>query len=248
MANKVVNYKKFRTDIINGKKRCIYMKPKGKREYVKSKGEFVLLSVYIKKMQKKMKIKRGGDKSFVGPTRPSQSLKGPAKYPWSEPHSYYGTVYANNSDEYKRPLSNKIRNALRNKLIRSRAYMEGFLGKKKFPTLLDVDESNLELPPHPKREKSYYPDLTGRFDWYYPGKSAEWQEEHRYKPYNENAKEIENKNRIEAFQEGQNARKNSKIFPLFKTKRKTQNSYDVSADLVFANTPNQVKKLTVGHA
>ena len=59
MANKVVNYKKFRTDIINGKKRCIYMKPKGKREYVKSKGEFVLLSVYIKKMQKKMKIKGG---------------------------------------------------------------------------------------------------------------------------------------------------------------------------------------------
>jgi len=35
------------------------MKPKGKREYVKSKGEFVLLSVYIKKMQKKMKIKGG---------------------------------------------------------------------------------------------------------------------------------------------------------------------------------------------
>ena len=59
MANKVVNYKKIRTDIINGKKRCIYMKPKGKREYVKSKGEFVLLSVYIKKMQKKMKIKGG---------------------------------------------------------------------------------------------------------------------------------------------------------------------------------------------
>ena len=59
MANKVVNYKKIRTDIINGKKRCIYMKPKGKREYVKRKGEFVLLSVYIKKMQKKMKIKGG---------------------------------------------------------------------------------------------------------------------------------------------------------------------------------------------
>ncbi len=28
MANKVVNYKKIRTDIINSKKRCIYMKPK----------------------------------------------------------------------------------------------------------------------------------------------------------------------------------------------------------------------------
>jgi len=34
------------------------MKPKGTREYV-SKGEYVLLSVYIKKMQKKIKIKGG---------------------------------------------------------------------------------------------------------------------------------------------------------------------------------------------
>lgn len=59
MANKIVNYKKIRTDIINGKKRCIYIKLKGKREYVKSKGEFVLLSVYIKKMQKKYKNKGG---------------------------------------------------------------------------------------------------------------------------------------------------------------------------------------------
>ena len=59
MANKIVNYKKIRTILVYGKKKCIYMKPKGKREYVKSKGEFVLLSVYIKKMQKKMKIKGG---------------------------------------------------------------------------------------------------------------------------------------------------------------------------------------------
>jgi hypothetical protein len=54
-----MDYKKIRTDIINGKKRCIYMKPKGKREYVKSGGEFVSLSVYIKTLQKKMKIKGG---------------------------------------------------------------------------------------------------------------------------------------------------------------------------------------------
>jgi len=59
MTNKIINYKKIRTDIINGKKRCIYIKLKGKREYVKSKGEFVLLSVYIKKMQKKYKNKGG---------------------------------------------------------------------------------------------------------------------------------------------------------------------------------------------
>jgi hypothetical protein len=56
-----VDYKKIRTDIINGKKRCIYMKPKGKREYVKSGGEFVSLSAYIKTLQKKNKKKGGGD-------------------------------------------------------------------------------------------------------------------------------------------------------------------------------------------
>jgi hypothetical protein len=60
MTNKV-DYKKIRTDIINGKKRCIYMKPKGKREYVKSGGEFVSLSAYIKTLQKKNKKKGGGD-------------------------------------------------------------------------------------------------------------------------------------------------------------------------------------------
>jgi hypothetical protein len=59
MADKM-DYKKIRTDIINGKKRCIYMKPKGKREYVKSGGEFVSLSAYIKTLQKKNKKKGGG--------------------------------------------------------------------------------------------------------------------------------------------------------------------------------------------
>jgi hypothetical protein len=59
MTDKIY-YKKIRTDIINGKKRCIYMKPKGKREYVKSGGDFVLLSAYIKALQKKIKNKRGG--------------------------------------------------------------------------------------------------------------------------------------------------------------------------------------------
>ena len=55
-----MTYIKVRTDIINGKKRCIYMKPKGKREYVKSGGDFVLLSAYIKALQKKIKNKGGG--------------------------------------------------------------------------------------------------------------------------------------------------------------------------------------------
>jgi hypothetical protein len=59
MTRHNVDYKKIRTDIINGKKRCVYMKPKGKREYVKSGGEFVSLSAYIKTLQKKNK-KKGG--------------------------------------------------------------------------------------------------------------------------------------------------------------------------------------------
>ena len=65
MTNKV-DYKKIRTDIINGKKRCIYMKPKGKREYVKSGGEFVSLSAYIKTLQKKNKKKGGGPFNCFG--------------------------------------------------------------------------------------------------------------------------------------------------------------------------------------
>ena len=70
MANKIVNYKKIRTDIINGKKKCIYMKPKGTREYVKSKGEFVLLSVYAKRVAKiaakKLVKNKNGKKKLRG--------------------------------------------------------------------------------------------------------------------------------------------------------------------------------------
>ena len=76
MTNKIINYKKIRTDIINGKKRCIYIKLKGKREYVKSKGEFVLLSVYIKKMQKKYKNK-GGEGDTRSKMPPHSKMKDP---------------------------------------------------------------------------------------------------------------------------------------------------------------------------
>ena len=76
MTNNIINYKKIRTDIINGKKRCIYIKLKGKREYVKSKGEFVLLSVYIKKMQKKYKNK-GGEGDTRSKMPPHSKMKDP---------------------------------------------------------------------------------------------------------------------------------------------------------------------------
>ena len=47
-----MSYKKVKTVVIFDKPKCIYMKPKGTREYVKSKGEMVLLSAYIKKAEK----------------------------------------------------------------------------------------------------------------------------------------------------------------------------------------------------
>jgi len=47
-----MSYKKVRTVFINDKKKVIYMKPKGTREYVKSKGEMVLLTSYLKKVEK----------------------------------------------------------------------------------------------------------------------------------------------------------------------------------------------------
>jgi hypothetical protein len=47
-----MSYKKVRTVFINDKKKVIYMKPKGTREYVKSKGEMVLLTTYLKKVEK----------------------------------------------------------------------------------------------------------------------------------------------------------------------------------------------------
>jgi hypothetical protein len=47
-----MSYKKVKTVLVYGKKKCIYMKPKGTREYVKSKGEYVLLPVYVKRVAK----------------------------------------------------------------------------------------------------------------------------------------------------------------------------------------------------
>jgi hypothetical protein len=89
-----MDYKKIRTDIINGKKRCIYMKPKGKREYVKSGGEFVSLSAYIKTLQKKNKKKGGGD----GEDSTTEQL--PKGWVMKESKTYPGRhYYANDKGE-----------------------------------------------------------------------------------------------------------------------------------------------------
>jgi hypothetical protein len=62
-----MGYKKIKTILVYGKKKCIYMKQKGTREYVKSKGEYVLLPVYVKRVakiaaKKIVKIKNGKKK------------------------------------------------------------------------------------------------------------------------------------------------------------------------------------------
>jgi len=68
--NKMFNYKKVKTAVVCGKKKCIYMKSKGTREYVKSKGEYVLLPVYVKRVAKiaakKLVKNKNGKKKLRG--------------------------------------------------------------------------------------------------------------------------------------------------------------------------------------
>jgi hypothetical protein len=52
-----MSYKKVKTVFVFGKPKCIYMKPRGTLEYVKSNGEMLLLSAYIKKAKKKEAMK-----------------------------------------------------------------------------------------------------------------------------------------------------------------------------------------------
>ena len=58
--NKIVQYNKIKTVIINGRHKCIYMKPRGTREYVKYNKEFILLNRYIKLISKNLKKQKGG--------------------------------------------------------------------------------------------------------------------------------------------------------------------------------------------
>lgn len=45
-------YKKSRNIIINERKRCLYIKPRGKKEYIKYKREYILLENYLKIIRK----------------------------------------------------------------------------------------------------------------------------------------------------------------------------------------------------
>ena len=73
------SYKKVKTVLVYGKKKCIYMKPKGTREYVKSKGEYVLLPVYVKRVAKiaakKLIKNKNGKKKLRGGEHKSKTVK-----------------------------------------------------------------------------------------------------------------------------------------------------------------------------
>jgi hypothetical protein len=75
-----MGYKKIKTILVYGKKKCIYMKQKGTREYVKSKGEYVLLLLYVKRVakiaaKKLVKIKNGKKKLRGGGTQLSLKVQ-----------------------------------------------------------------------------------------------------------------------------------------------------------------------------
>jgi hypothetical protein len=74
-----MSYKKIKTILVYGKKKCIYMKPKGTRNYVKSKGEYVLLPVYLKRVAKiaakKLIKNKNGKNKIRGGEHESLSLQ-----------------------------------------------------------------------------------------------------------------------------------------------------------------------------
>jgi hypothetical protein len=96
-----MSYKKVRTVFINDKKKVIYAKPKGTREYVKSGGEMVLLNVYLKRVEKlaakKAVASKVAKKSKVAKRPKGKMVKG-------------GFFFAENqhADEQKKNLSKQL--------------------------------------------------------------------------------------------------------------------------------------------
>jgi hypothetical protein len=84
-----MSYKKVKTVFIFDKPKCIYMKPKGTREYVKSKGEMVLLSAYIKKAEKIAAKKALASKM----AKKSKASKSPMKRMRLKRRSIYGGFF-----------------------------------------------------------------------------------------------------------------------------------------------------------
>ena len=90
-----MSYKKVKTVFIFDKPKCIYMKPKGTREYVKSKGEMVLLSAYIKKAEKIAAKKALASKM----AKKSKASKSPMKRMRLKRRSIYGGFFNEEDNE-----------------------------------------------------------------------------------------------------------------------------------------------------
>lgn len=91
-----MSFKKVKTVYIFDKPKCIYMKPKGTREYVKSKGEMVLLSVYMKKAEKVAAKKALASKM----AKKSKALRNPMRQMnLRRRSSLYGGFFNEDNDE-----------------------------------------------------------------------------------------------------------------------------------------------------
>lgn len=101
-----MSFKKVKTVFIFDKPKCIYMKPKGTREYVKSKGEMVLLSVYLKRAEKVAAMKALASKM----AKRSKAAKKPMKM-MPKKKSVYGGFY-NEEDKMHKEMEMEMYNKL----------------------------------------------------------------------------------------------------------------------------------------
>jgi hypothetical protein len=145
-----MSYKKVRTVFINDKKKVIYAKPKGTREYVKSGGEMVLLNVYLKRVEKlaakKAVASKVAKKSKVAKRPKGKMVKG-------------GFFFAENQhpDEQKKNLSKQL------SMVPPPPSMDGEKKPMRMdqpPMRMDQPPMRMEQPPmrmeQPMQEGGYY--------------------------------------------------------------------------------------------
>jgi hypothetical protein len=142
MVNKV-NYKKIKMLIINGKKRSIYMKANGRREYVKSKGKFVLLSAHLKKVanivakkllkSKKTKKIRGGNNENASSSRNIIIIK----HPDGKIEKGGEELFDNLTEGDEITVQRKDRTVIKAKYINTNVVVDKKLGKDGFVHVLE---------------------------------------------------------------------------------------------------------------
>jgi hypothetical protein len=136
-----MSYKKVRTVFINDKKKVIYAKPKGTREYVKSGGEMVLLNVYLKRVEKlaakKAVASKVAKKSKVAKRPKGKMVKG-------------GFFFAENQhpDEQKKNLSKQL------SMVPPPPSMDGEKKPMRMEQPMRMDQPMQEK--HPTQEGGFY--------------------------------------------------------------------------------------------